>query len=163
MPRFFRPRSIDPVLIRPATPADIPSMRAIELDAVTAAHWGVREYEALFAAEAPKRVAFVAEEAEGRICGFAIARCGLGEWEIENVAVAAEFRRKGIGSLLVRRVLTAARVEAATSVLLEVRESNQAAVRMYRRLGFSPLATRSGYYQNPVEDALIMRHSVAES
>jgi predicted N-acetyltransferase YhbS len=73
------------VLIRPATPDDVPSMRALEQQIETAAHWAEREYDALFAAEAPPRIALVAtsEADAGRVVGFVIARCATAEWEIE--------------------------------------------------------------------------------
>ncbi len=66
----------DVVLIRPATPDDVPAIRALEQQAETAAHWAEREYDALFAAGAPPRIALVAiAEAEscqsGRICNRA--------------------------------------------------------------------------------------------
>ncbi len=149
--------------IRPATPADIPHMRALEQQADTAAHWAEREYGALFAPEAPKRVTLVAIESadstEG-LAGFLIARADLDEWEIENVVVASDRRRGGIGSALVGQLLHQAARAKATSVLLEVRESNQAARRLYQRQGFIEVGRRSGYYDRPPEDALLFRFSV---
>ncbi len=146
------------MLIRPATPADVPRMRALEREVETAAHWGEREYGALFAADAPKRMALVATQQES-ICGFAIARCGADEWEIENVVVALDHRRAGVGSALVRQILLGAREAGAGSVLLEVRESNTAARQLYEKLGFIESGRRPGYYRDPPEDALLLRFS----
>lgn len=137
-------------------------MRVIEQEADTAAHWSIREYDALFAPEAPKRIVFVAENEDGQLCGFAIARCSTGDWEIENVVVAAEFRLRGVGSALVGEILETARSNAATSVLLDVRVSNTAARALYTALGFGEMATRPGYYQNPPEDALMMGHRLGD-
>lgn len=134
-------------------------MRILEAQAETAAHWSAREYDALFAPEAPRRIALVAAEAD-ELCGFIIARCGPDEWEIENVVVAAEHRRLGIGSELVRQVLRAAQDAGAAAVLLEVRESNAAARQLYKRLGFAEAGRRPGYYRVPAEDALLLRFSV---
>ncbi len=151
------------MLIRPAIPDDIPSIRALEQQAKTAAHWAEREYDALFAAEAPVRIALVAmnESDTAQIRGFVIARCALGEWEIENVVVADADRRLGIGTRLIRDLLHRAETAHATSVLLEVRESNAAARRLYEKLGFSEQARRSNYYRDPPEDALLLQISVA--
>lgn len=150
------------MLIRPATPDDVPSIRALEQQSETAAHWAAREYHALFAADAPPRLALaaIAEEESDRVIGFAIARCATDEWEIENVVVAREKRRHGVGIKLIRKVLLKAQAAAATSVLLEVRESNLAAHRLYEKLGFSQQGRRSNYYKNPEEDALLLSFSV---
>jgi ribosomal-protein-alanine N-acetyltransferase len=51
--------------------------------------------------------------------------------------------------------------EAATSVLLEVRESNLAARQLYEKMGFSALARRAAYYREPSEDGLVLRISIA--
>ncbi len=147
--------------IRPATPADIPLMRALELQADTAAHWAEREYDALFAPDTPTRTALVAAEADDDITGFVIARCGLDEWEIENVVVARNRRRSGIGSALVDELRIRAGSSGVPALLLEVRESNTAARRLYEKIGFSEVGRRPGYYQNPAEDALLLKYSVS--
>lgn len=149
------------MLTRTATPADIPAMLALAEQAETAAHWSEREYAALFSPDAPPRTAFVAGEA-GPLLGFAIARCAPGEWEIENVVVSPEHRRRGIGRELMRHILQAARQNAASSVLLEVRESNTAARQLYERLGFVEAGRRTEYYRDPVEDALLLRRSTQD-
>ena len=150
------------MLIRPATPDDVPSIRALERQAETAAHWAEREYDALFAAEAPPRVTLVAtsETEAGRVIGFVIARCATAEWEIENVVVAPEKRNRGLGIKIIRELLLRAQSAGATSVLLEVRESNLAARRLYEKLGFSPHGRRSNYYREPEEDALLLCFSM---
>jgi len=133
-------------------------MRALELSSETAAHWSAREYDALFAPEAPPRIALVAAEGD-ELRGFIIARCGW-EWEIENVVVAREHRRRGIGSELVRELLRAAQKAGAAAVLLEVRESNVEARQLYERLEFTEVGRRPGYYCAPVEDALVLSLSI---
>ncbi len=146
------------MLIRSATPQDITAIRALEQPATNAAHWPMREYEVVFAPEAPRRVALVAEDEEQQICGFVVARCGVDEWEIENVVVAPARRRRGIGRELVRMVVRLAGA-AAAAVLLEVRESNTAARQLYEKFGFVEIGRRPGYYHDPVEDALLLRFS----
>ena len=151
------------MLIRAATPADVPQMRALEQQAETAAHWSEREYAALFSPDAPQRLALVAIADTPQICGFAIARWGPGEWEIENVVVAAEHRRQGIGRALVRKLLQAAGEGGAEVVLLEVRQSNTAARQLYEGLGFVEAGRRPDYYRDPVEDALLLRFNAQNS
>jgi len=147
--------------IRAATLADVPAIRKLEQQSSTAAHWAEREYEALFAPEAPKRLALVATEADGRVLGFLIARCVLEQWEIENIVVAGEVRRGGIGSALVRQLLDQAARAGAESVFLEVRESNLAARQLYAATGFKDSGRRAGYYRDPAEDALLMEISIS--
>ena len=154
------PRRNINVLIRRATHADIPPMRSLEQQAETAAHWSERDYEALFAPEAPRRLALVAQDDNQQVCGFIIARCGTDDWEIENVVVAMQHRRRGIGCTLVRETLSAAREAGASSVLLEVRESNLAARQLYEALGFVEAGRRPAYYRNPDDDALALRFSI---
>ena len=143
------------MLIRPATPADLENMLQLEQQTASAAHWSARDYDALFSPDAPKRLALVVQDST-QICGFIIARCGVDDWEIENVVVAAESRRKGIGGELARRVL---REAEGLPVLLEVRHSNTAARQLYQQLGFKEVGRRAGYYRDPTEDALVLRFS----
>jgi len=146
-------RSATPMLIRPATPADLPAVQMLEQQTDSAAHWSERDYAALFSPDAPKRLALVAEDVE-QLCGFIIARCGVDEWEIENVVIAPSHRRKGIGSELVRRVVQQA---GELPVLLEVRQSNTPARQLYQQLGFREIGRRVDYYREPAEDALVLR------
>ncbi len=151
------------MLIRAAAPSDIPQIMRLAGESEAAAHWSVREYEALFAPEAPKRIALVAEvDAQGeRVAGFIIARCGGDEWEIENVVVAPAFRRKGVARLLIGELVREARESDVASVLLEVRESNTAARELYAKLGFSEQGRRPRYYSDPEEDAVLLKLLIA--
>jgi ribosomal-protein-alanine N-acetyltransferase len=150
------------VLIRKATPEDIAVIRKLERDSETAAHWGEREYDALFAAEAPRRLALLAaEEGSAPILGFAIARCADDEWEIENVVVEGERRRQGVGSALISELVREARRSGAAAVLLEVRESNAPARLLYEKAGFNYAGRRTGYYRDPPEDALLLKISIS--
>ena len=145
------------MLIRAAVPGDIDEMLALAEASQSAAHWNAREYEALFAPEAPKRIATVAALHSGEIAGFVIARCGDEEWEIENVVVARKHQRQGIGTRLIDEVVSSARQAGVRSVLLEVRESNPAARSLYEKAGFSEEGRRSRYYTQPEEDAVLLR------
>ncbi len=145
------------MLIRSAIPDDIPQIMALSQKSDTAAHWSAREYAALFARDTPKRVVLVAEQAQGRVAGFVVARCAAEEWEIENVVVEEEFRRQGIGRSLIEELLAEARRRGVAAILLEVRESNAAALGLYKKLGFREEGRRLRYYAQPEEDALLLK------
>jgi ribosomal-protein-alanine acetyltransferase len=140
-----------PVAIRSASLNDVPAILAIEQRAPGAAHWTAEQYYKLMGSG----VILVAEEAAGELCGFVCAKSVAGEWEIENVVVAAEFLRRGIANELVRGLIQRATGEAASALLLEVRESNLPARRLYEKHGFREVGRRRGYYRDPVEDAIL--------
>jgi ribosomal-protein-alanine N-acetyltransferase len=71
--------------------------------------------------------------------------------------VEVQWQRRGVGQALCRAVLDWCRAEGATEVELEVRAGSLGARRVYERLGFVEVGLRRGYYENPVEDALLMR------
>ncbi len=79
------------------------------------------------------------------------------EWELDNVVVAPDFRRKGLATRLLTALLTRARETNSERVFLEVRESNQAARALYVRLGFEESGRRKFYYVDPQEDAVLYR------
>ena len=78
------------------------------------------------------------------------------EFEITNVAVHPDFRRRGIGEALMGALSEKARAESRARISLEVRASNEAALALYRKLGFTPCGLRKNYYTAPREDAVIM-------
>jgi ribosomal-protein-alanine N-acetyltransferase len=144
------------LLIHPATVADVPAMMALEKRAATAAHWSAEQYEALFRASDPGRVALILWEASD-LQGFVIARVVGKEWEIENIAVAGPARRRGLGTRLLSELLDSARAKDAAAVFLEVRESNQAARALYEKWAFRESGRRPRYYKHPAEDAILYR------
>jgi [ribosomal protein S18]-alanine N-acetyltransferase len=146
------------MLIRPATPADIPAMMRLVSHSATAAHWSREQYDRVFGAGTPRRVALVIEETES-LQGFLVAYEVATEWEIENIAVAGAARRRGLGTRLLGEFLKLARAASASAVFLEVRESNRAARLLYEKWSFEQSGRRSGYYTQPQEDAIIYRLS----
>lgn len=107
----------------------------------------------------PHRYYLVAVDADGTIVGYAglLAPQGAGEADIQTIAVAEAFRRRGLGRVLVQSLLAEARRRGASEVLLEVRADNPSAQRLYRTFGFEGIATRPHYYQPDDVDALIMK------
>ena len=90
------------------------------------------------------------------ILGFAILRKTAGEGELLQIAVASEYRRRGVGDALMEAVLSWAWSYGVTRVHLEVRESNEAALALYEKYSFTRVGRRKEYYILPVEDAISM-------
>lgn len=92
--------------------------------------------------------------------GHLLAFCGcwfiFDELHINTLAVKAEERRRGLATHLLRFVFAEAAAAGLTRATLEVRRSNEAALRLYGRLGFEVQGIRPKYYSQPVEDALIL-------
>jgi len=154
--------------IRPASIADVPRMMEIERQAATAAHWTEQSYIDAIAQTQPRRVVLVLEVSDSdpfvqstggstpEVLAFSVVHCFESEWEIENIAVDLAFRRRGFASHLLQVILQQARLEGGTHIRLEVRESNVAARKLYKRWGFRQSGRRRKYYRDPDEDALIL-------
>ena len=96
-------------------------------------------------------------EDEGTVCGYVGSQTVLGETDMMNIAVAPEYRRRGIGEMLITQLLKKISRQGSSSLSLEVRCSNLAAISLYEKLGFQQVGRRPGYYTHPKEDALILR------
>ena len=120
--------------------------------------WGPREFSSALAQ--PRSIFLVAEDSDGVVAGYAIALAVVDEAEILNLAVHPELRGRGIGGNLLDAALTEVQSRGAEQVYLEVRESNDAARKLYAARGFDEVTRRRGYYRNPLEDALVLRLAV---
>lgn len=98
---------------------------------------------------------FVVEEKE-RILGYCSMMTVLDEGDILNVAVRSDRQKEGIGQFLVDSMLRMAEMQGIRLVHLEVRQGNGIARRLYQRLGFKEDGLRRDYYENPVENAVLM-------
>ena len=96
------------------------------------------------------------------VAGYVVARHAAAEGEILNLGVASALRRRGVGRALAQRALGELQTRGARAVYLEVRESNTAARRLYEALGFAEVGRRRTYYRRPVEDAVILRVTLAQ-
>ncbi|MDD4561683.1 MAG: ribosomal protein S18-alanine N-acetyltransferase [Syntrophomonadaceae bacterium] len=93
---------------------------------------------------------------EGKIAGYGGIWVVFEDAHITNVAVDPDFRQSGMGTALMQELEQKARDKKAQRILLEVRPSNEAALAMYRNLGYSPTGLRQNYYSDNGEDAIIM-------
>ena len=90
------------------------------------------------------------------VAGYVGSQSVLGESDMMNLAVRPDYRRQGVGRTLVERLIWELS-EENHCLLLEVRAGNETAISLYRSLGFRQVGRRLKYYQNPPEDALILR------
>ena len=116
--------------------------------------WSVKSVESEL--NNPLSLWLVAVEGE-TLVGYVGSQTVLGEGDMMNLAVAPDYRRMGVGERLVKALVAALSDKGATRLALEVRASNEPAIALYDKLGFSIAGRRPNYYRNPKEDAIIMR------
>lgn len=78
------------------------------------------------------------------------------EGQITNIAVHPDHRGQGLGLAIVHALIKHAKAERLVAISLEVRASNAPAIALYRKVGFTEVGRRKGFYTKPTEDALIM-------
>ena len=131
--------------IRRGGPRDLGEVAIIQAASPEAAHWEAADY---------LHYDFRVSICENRVAGFLVSRMlAEGETELLNLAVAPEFRRRGMARELVQSLLT----DFPGGVYLEVRESNRGARSFYNGMGFQEVTVRQGYYQDPLEAAIVMK------
>ena len=114
---------------------------------------------AMFAGELSKPSAIslgAFDEESGRLAGYMIISRYVDAWHVMNIAVAPEFRRRGVATALLGQLFDVTAGDGRRGYTLEVRVSNDAAIRLYERMGFRSRGVRRGYYTDNREDALIM-------
>lgn len=104
-------------------------------------------------------LAEVLVDAAGELVGYMVAMAGVDELHLLNITVAPDWQGQGHGQALMLALQQHARQRGLATLWLEVRESNQRARALYRRLGFEEVGLRRGYYPAAVrrEDAVVMR------
>jgi [ribosomal protein S18]-alanine N-acetyltransferase len=91
-----------------------------------------------------------------RLIGYLIISRYVDAWHVMNIAVAQDHRRRRVASRLMERLFEVTSGDGRRGYTLEVRVSNEAAIRLYESLGFKARGVRRGYYTDNREDALIM-------
>lgn len=134
------------------TEAHVPQVVAIEQESFSVP-WSAKSFVDALALD---HVLFCAALDGARVAGYCGIYLAADEGEITNVAVSADYRRRGIGRMLVGHVAGEAARRGAERIFLEVRQSNEPAIRLYEGLGFVPAGIRKGFYERPREDALVM-------
>lgn len=129
------------IVVRRMREGDAEALEAVQRACAEAAQWKAEEGQG--------RTVFVAE-ADGEVAGFAVwQELPGGEAELLNLAVDPRLRRRGAGRALVEAM-------SGRRAWLEVRASNEGAIRFYESLGFERRGLRRNYYRDPAEDAVVM-------
>lgn len=140
------------VIIRDMEESDIPSVVEIEnisFSTPWSSHSFMKEIHKPYAIS---RVAVT----DYRVVGYICAERIIDEAHILNLAVHPDYRKMGIGGLLVSTILGELRNTSCRYIYLEVRASNHTAIRLYERFNFKIVGIRKGYYMLPEEDAYVM-------
>ena len=104
----------------------------------------------------PSSLSLGAVNESGELVGYLVLSRYVDAWHVMNVAVAPDWRRRGVATALLRRLLDETRHDGQRGYTLEVRVSNVGAISLYERFGFRAKGVRRGYYTDNREDALIM-------
>jgi ribosomal-protein-alanine N-acetyltransferase len=103
-----------------------------------------------------KDTMFLVVEEKGQILGYCGLLMILDEGDVLNVAVRSDRQKEGIGNFLMESMIRLSGEIGIRIYHLEVRSSNERAIRLYERIGFQRDGLRKGYYTDPVEDAILM-------
>lgn len=140
------------MIIRTMQKGDVAAVAALEAQ-IFPMPWSA----AGFADTLPREdVIFLVAYEQDELLGYVGIYCTLDEGEITNVAVAPAARRRGIARALLTELKQQLACRNVARIVLEVRVSNEPAIRLYKQMGFSVLGVRKNFYEKPTEDAYIM-------
>jgi ribosomal-protein-alanine N-acetyltransferase len=135
------------------TQTDLDAVCAIE-QAVFANPWSRASFEREVSGD-PRSLPWVADD-RGAVVGYLVAWHVVDELHVGNLAVAPGTQGEGVGALLLATALADAADRDIEHAALEVRVSNERAIRLYERFGFEGVAIRKAYYEDNGESALVM-------
>jgi ribosomal-protein-alanine N-acetyltransferase len=146
---------------RQAIALDIPVLAGYEKELFPYSPWSTAQFKEEFAGMPRTRYMSVAE-ADNKIigyCGVFLPAPGI-EADILTVAVLPEFRRQGIAKEFMRQIEAWSLENGASAMMLEVEQSNESAIELYKALGYMKISVRMDYY-GPGKDAFVMRKDFA--
>jgi ribosomal-protein-alanine N-acetyltransferase len=146
--------------VRPLAAADLAAVVRIEHETFPDP-WPLAAFQETLARAEVRGIAL--DDDDGRFLGYGLCVLAADEGEILNLAVDPGLRRQGAGRALLEAMLDMLKAGGAAQVFLEVRRSNEAAIALYRSMGFVPLGSRRAYYSQPREDALTMVLDVTQN
>lgn len=138
--------------IRPLQESDVEPLSIIEAESFSMP-WSARDFADLLKRD---YCVYLVAEVEGEVVGCLGMTDICHEGNIDNVVVAERFRGRGIATQLMEALFTEGEKRGVEAYTLEVRVSNAAAIHLYEKMGFVSEGVRPGFYERPVEDALIM-------
>jgi ribosomal-protein-alanine N-acetyltransferase len=155
-------RDQPPVWLAAAGPGDIDAV--VEIEKLSYGEpWSRRQFRAALEGDANQRVLVLRHAGEGgRIVATLVLQVVVDELHVHNVAVDPAHRGRGLGRRLLELGLAYGARRGTRLTFLEVRRSNEVALRLYASLGFDQVGVRRGYYAKPREDALVLRRRAAE-
>ena len=140
------------IIVRPMTEEDVSKAAVLEASCFSMP-WSEQSF---LDAVRNTNTLYLAAEEDGRFVGM----CGLWqsfeEADVMNVAVEESCRGRGIAAMLMEELIRLGKERGIEAFLLEVRSSNQPAIRLYEKCGFVTEGVRKNFYEMPREDALIM-------
>lgn len=158
--------SVESVTVRRAEERDVP--RVLEIERVSFVDpWTGEAFRSSLILPHLRFLVADADPAAGGaggaagVVGYVLAMVMGPEGEIADIAVAPEARGRGVGGVLLDHVTSLVAGEGVRTMYLEVRESNEAARRLYDSRAFRLVGRRRQYYQQPAEDALVLRREIA--
>lgn len=140
------------IRVRDMQKEDIPAVCEIERQSFSLP-WSAQAFEESLAL--PHGI-FLVAECQGQIAGYIGMYQVLEEGDITNIAVLPQYRREGVGTHLLRAMIQKAVDREIQDITLEVRESNEPAIRLYTAFGFESVGIRKGFYDKPRENAIVM-------
>ena len=140
------------LLIRPMEELDLPQAAAIEKEAITPP-WPEQAFRESLGLE---HTILLAAIQDGQVAGYCVCYQSFEEGEITNVAVKKELRGQGIAGKLLEKLCSYGKERGLERYILEVRVGNEPAIHLYERSGFTRVGIRKGFYEQPMEDAVIM-------
>ena len=140
------------LLIRPMEELDLPQTAAIEKEAITPP-WSEQAFRESLGLE---HTILLAAIQDGQVAGYCVCYQSFEEGEITNVAVKKELRGQGIAGKLLEKLCSYGKERGLERYILEVRAGNEPAIHLYERSGFTRVGIRKCFYEQPVEDAVIM-------
>lgn len=143
------------IVVRKMRDSDIDAVVALEAEIFPDA-WSAESFrESVNVSDGGGMVVESLNDVNRKLIGYACYYSAAGETHLTNIAVAPERRRQGIANKIMESLYQKAKSANSEAVFLEVRSSNESAMKFYERHGFKELYRRKNYYHDPREDAVV--------
>ena len=140
------------ITVRELREGDIPELSRIEEESFSMP-WSAEAFRGLLTRS---YCTYLVALADGKVAGCCGYTDSFHEATIDNVVVAPEYRNQGIAQIMLQKLMEQGEASGVEAYTLEVRISNLTAIHIYEKLGFQSRGIRPGFYEKPVEDAVIM-------